>query len=107
MTTGYAHPIGISMGDMVPPEKTGEKARWLEGLGYSHLTILEDYFSPRWGILKQMPQEPRQISTPSGRSAMSRSSRALPNVRWSNCGHERESYDHAGSARPTVDGELE
>jgi 5,10-methylenetetrahydromethanopterin reductase len=32
------------MGDMVPPEKIGEKARWLEGLGYSHLTIPEDYF---------------------------------------------------------------
>src|SRR3954454_3530526 len=43
-TKGYAHPIGISMGDMVPPERIGEKARWLEGLGYSHLTIPEDYF---------------------------------------------------------------
>lgn len=43
-TKSYAHPIGISMGDMVPPEQIGEKARWLEGLGYSHLTIPEDYF---------------------------------------------------------------
>ena len=32
------------MGDMVPPEQIGEKARWLEGLGYSHIMIPEDYF---------------------------------------------------------------
>jgi alkanesulfonate monooxygenase SsuD/methylene tetrahydromethanopterin reductase-like flavin-dependent oxidoreductase (luciferase family) len=42
--SGYAHPIGISMGDMVPPERIGGKARWLEQLGYSHLMIPEDYF---------------------------------------------------------------
>jgi hypothetical protein len=40
----YAHPVGVSMGDMVPPERIGEKARWLEGLGYSHIMIPEDYF---------------------------------------------------------------
>jgi len=40
----YAHPVGVSMGDMVPPEQIGEKARWLEGLGYSHIMIPEDYF---------------------------------------------------------------
>ena len=40
----FAHPIGITMGDMVPPEEIGEKARWLEQLGYSYLMIPEDYF---------------------------------------------------------------
>jgi 5,10-methylenetetrahydromethanopterin reductase len=40
----YAHPIGVSMGDMVPPERIGERARWLETLGYSHIMIPEDYF---------------------------------------------------------------
>jgi 5,10-methylenetetrahydromethanopterin reductase len=40
----YPHPVGVSMGDMVPPEQIGEKARWLEGLGYSHIMIPEDYF---------------------------------------------------------------
>jgi 5,10-methylenetetrahydromethanopterin reductase len=40
----YAHPIGVSLGDMTPPEKLGEKAAWLEGLGYSHLMVPEDYF---------------------------------------------------------------
>jgi alkanesulfonate monooxygenase SsuD/methylene tetrahydromethanopterin reductase-like flavin-dependent oxidoreductase (luciferase family) len=29
---------------MTPPERIGDKARWLEGLGYSHLMIPEDYF---------------------------------------------------------------
>jgi 5,10-methylenetetrahydromethanopterin reductase len=29
---------------MTPPERIGEKARWLESLGYSHLMIPEDYF---------------------------------------------------------------
>jgi alkanesulfonate monooxygenase SsuD/methylene tetrahydromethanopterin reductase-like flavin-dependent oxidoreductase (luciferase family) len=29
---------------MVPPERIGERARWLESLGYSHLMIPEDYF---------------------------------------------------------------
>jgi 5,10-methylenetetrahydromethanopterin reductase len=41
---GYAHPIGVSVGDMTPPEKLGEKARWLEQLGYSHIMVPEDYF---------------------------------------------------------------
>jgi alkanesulfonate monooxygenase SsuD/methylene tetrahydromethanopterin reductase-like flavin-dependent oxidoreductase (luciferase family) len=40
----YAHPIGVSLGDMTPPELLGEKARQLEDLGYSHLMIPEDYF---------------------------------------------------------------
>jgi 5,10-methylenetetrahydromethanopterin reductase len=40
----YAHPIGVSMGDMTPPEELGAKARWLEQLGYSHLMVPEDYF---------------------------------------------------------------
>jgi 5,10-methylenetetrahydromethanopterin reductase len=40
----YAHPIGVSLGDMVPPERIGERARELERLGYSHLMIPEDYF---------------------------------------------------------------
>ena len=44
VSAGYAHPVGVSMGDMVPPEQIGEKARWLEGLGYSHIMIPEDYF---------------------------------------------------------------
>ena len=40
----YAHPIGVSVGDMTPPEALGEKARWLEQLGYSHIMVPEDYF---------------------------------------------------------------
>lgn len=40
----YAHPIGVSVGDMTPPEQLGEKARWLEQLGYSHVMVPEDYF---------------------------------------------------------------
>jgi alkanesulfonate monooxygenase SsuD/methylene tetrahydromethanopterin reductase-like flavin-dependent oxidoreductase (luciferase family) len=40
----YAHPIGVSVGDMTPPEQLGEKARWLEELGYSHIMVPEDYF---------------------------------------------------------------
>ena len=40
----YAHPIGVSLGDMVPPERIGERARELEQLGFSHLMIPEDYF---------------------------------------------------------------
>jgi 5,10-methylenetetrahydromethanopterin reductase len=43
-TDGYAHPIGVSVGDMTPPEKIAEKARWLEDLGYSHVLVPEDYF---------------------------------------------------------------
>jgi 5,10-methylenetetrahydromethanopterin reductase len=44
VTASYAHPIGVSVGDMTPPEALGEKARWLEGLGYSHIMVPEDYF---------------------------------------------------------------
>jgi 5,10-methylenetetrahydromethanopterin reductase len=40
----YAHPIGVSVGDMTPPEELGAKARWLEELGYSHIMVPEDYF---------------------------------------------------------------
>jgi 5,10-methylenetetrahydromethanopterin reductase len=40
----YAHPVGVSLGDMTPPERIPEKARRLEALGYSHLMIPEDYF---------------------------------------------------------------
>jgi 5,10-methylenetetrahydromethanopterin reductase len=40
----YAYPIGVSLGDMVPPERIGARARRLERLGYSHLMIPEDYF---------------------------------------------------------------
>ena len=40
----YVHPIGVSLGDMVPPERIGERARELEQLGFSHLMIPEDYF---------------------------------------------------------------
>src|SRR5436305_4667004 len=41
---GYAHPIGVSLGDMTPPEAIAGKARRLELLGFSHLMIPEDYF---------------------------------------------------------------
>jgi 5,10-methylenetetrahydromethanopterin reductase len=40
----YAHPVGVSLGDMVPPERIGARARELEQLGFSHLMIPEDYF---------------------------------------------------------------
>lgn len=40
----HGHPIGVSLGDMVPPERIGERARDLEQLGYSHLMIPEDYW---------------------------------------------------------------
>jgi 5,10-methylenetetrahydromethanopterin reductase len=40
----YAHPIGVSLGDMVPPERIGARARLLEQLGFSHLMIPEDYW---------------------------------------------------------------
>ena len=44
MQPPYEHPIGVSLGDMVPPERIGERARALEKLGYSHLMIPEDYW---------------------------------------------------------------
>src|ERR1700733_10580321 len=40
----YEHPIGISLGDMVPPEQIGERAPRLERLGFTHLMVPEDYF---------------------------------------------------------------
>jgi len=40
----YEHPIGVSLGDMVPPERVGDRARALEQLGFSHLMIPEDYW---------------------------------------------------------------
>ncbi len=39
-----AHPIGVAIGDMTPPEQIPETARWLEQLGYSHITVPEDCF---------------------------------------------------------------
>jgi 5,10-methylenetetrahydromethanopterin reductase len=39
-----AHPLGVAIGDMLPPEQIPETARWLEGLGYSHITVPEDCF---------------------------------------------------------------
>src|SRR6476660_5677009 len=41
----YVHPIGVSLGDMVPPQRIGERARELEQLGFSHLMTPEDSFS--------------------------------------------------------------
>jgi 5,10-methylenetetrahydromethanopterin reductase len=32
------------MGDMTPPERIGDRARWLEQTGFSHIMIPEDYF---------------------------------------------------------------
>ncbi len=40
----YAHPIGVAIGDMTPPEQIPETARRLEEMGYSHLTVPEDCF---------------------------------------------------------------
>src|SRR5579871_546896 len=42
--TTLAHPIGVAIGDMTPPEQIPALARRLEGLGYSHLTVPEDCF---------------------------------------------------------------
>jgi alkanesulfonate monooxygenase SsuD/methylene tetrahydromethanopterin reductase-like flavin-dependent oxidoreductase (luciferase family) len=41
-TAPLIHPLGVAIGDMTPPEQIGETARWLEQLGYSHITIPED-----------------------------------------------------------------
>jgi 5,10-methylenetetrahydromethanopterin reductase len=38
----FDHPLGVAMGDMTPPEEIAQTARWIEGLGFSHLTIPED-----------------------------------------------------------------
>ena len=43
-TALYAHPIGVAIGDMTPPERIPETARRLEDLGYSHITVPEDCF---------------------------------------------------------------
>jgi alkanesulfonate monooxygenase SsuD/methylene tetrahydromethanopterin reductase-like flavin-dependent oxidoreductase (luciferase family) len=40
----FAHPIGVAIGDMLPPEQIAQTARWLETLGYSHVTVPEDCF---------------------------------------------------------------
>lgn len=42
MNSDLAHPLGVAIGDMTPPEKIPETARWLEELGYSHLVVPED-----------------------------------------------------------------
>lgn len=39
-----AHPLGVAIGDMLPPEQIPQTARWLETLGYSHITVPEDCF---------------------------------------------------------------
>ncbi len=40
----YAHPIGVAIGDMTPPEEIAATARRLEDQGYSHITVPEDCF---------------------------------------------------------------
>jgi 5,10-methylenetetrahydromethanopterin reductase len=37
-----AHPIGVAIGDMTPPEEIAATARRLEQWGYSHVTVPED-----------------------------------------------------------------
>jgi alkanesulfonate monooxygenase SsuD/methylene tetrahydromethanopterin reductase-like flavin-dependent oxidoreductase (luciferase family) len=39
-----AHPLGVAIGDMLPPEQIPQTARWLDALGYSHVTVPEDCF---------------------------------------------------------------
>lgn len=39
-----AHPLGVAIGDMTPPERIPETARAIERMGYSHLTVPEDCF---------------------------------------------------------------
>jgi 5,10-methylenetetrahydromethanopterin reductase len=39
-----AHPLGVAIGDMLPPEQIPQTARWLEAQGYSHATVPEDCF---------------------------------------------------------------
>jgi len=38
------HPLGVAIGDMLPPEQIGATARWIETAGYSHVTVPEDCF---------------------------------------------------------------
>jgi 5,10-methylenetetrahydromethanopterin reductase len=39
-----SHPLGVAIGDMLAPERIPDTARWLERLGYSHITVPEDSF---------------------------------------------------------------
>jgi 5,10-methylenetetrahydromethanopterin reductase len=39
-----SHPLGVAIGDMLPPEQIPHTARWLEEAGYSHITVPEDCF---------------------------------------------------------------
>lgn len=39
-----SHPLGVAIGDMLPPEQIVDTARWIEAAGYSHLTVPEDLF---------------------------------------------------------------
>lgn len=42
--SALTHPIGVAIGDMLPPEEIPKTARWLQELGYSHITVPEDCF---------------------------------------------------------------
>ena len=38
------HPLGVAIGDMLPPEQIAATAGWIEAAGYSHVTVPEDCF---------------------------------------------------------------
>jgi 5,10-methylenetetrahydromethanopterin reductase len=38
------HPLGVAIGDMLPPEQIGATAQWIEAAGFSHATVPEDCF---------------------------------------------------------------
>jgi 5,10-methylenetetrahydromethanopterin reductase len=38
------HPLGVAIGDMLPPEQIAATAAWIEAAGYSHITVPEDCF---------------------------------------------------------------
>jgi 5,10-methylenetetrahydromethanopterin reductase len=38
------HPLGVAIGDMLPPEQIATTAQWIESAGYSHVTVPEDCF---------------------------------------------------------------
>lgn len=38
------HPLGVAIGDMLPPEQIAATAQWIEAAGYSHVTVPEDCF---------------------------------------------------------------
>jgi hypothetical protein len=38
------HPLGVAIGDMLPPEQIPQTARRLEAQGYSPVTVPEDCF---------------------------------------------------------------